>query len=99
MNQVNDQVRQRQKRISNVTEDGEKHSMIWKMFMTVTMDAAVFMGKNYLNNCQYIANTTDLTLKQMFDISTRLVSEQDEISGLATIDRENPFMEIPVIDV
>ena len=29
VNQVNDQVRKRQKRISNVTEDGEKHSMIW----------------------------------------------------------------------
>ena len=75
----------RQKRISNVTEDGEKHSMIWGMFMTVTMESAVFMGKNYLNNYQSIANTTDLTLKQMFDISARLVSEQDEISGLNTI--------------
>ena len=29
VNRVNDQVRKRQKRISNVTEDGEKHSMIW----------------------------------------------------------------------
>ena len=28
LNRVNDQVRKRQKRISNVTEDGEKHSMI-----------------------------------------------------------------------
>ena len=35
--------------------------------MAVTMESAVFMGKNYLNNCQSIANTTDLTLKQMFD--------------------------------
>ena len=34
-------------------------------------------------------NTTDLALKQMFDISTRLVSEQDEISGLETIGWEN----------
>ena len=34
-------------------------------------------------------NTTDLTLKQMFDISTRLVSEKDEISGLETIGWEN----------
>ena len=50
------------------------------MFMTVTMESAVFMGKNFLNNCQSIANTTDLTLKQMFDTSTRLVSEQDERS-------------------
>ena len=37
VNRVNDQVRRRQKRISNVTEDGEKHSMIWGMFMAVTM--------------------------------------------------------------
>ena len=89
MKRVNDQVRKRQKRISNVTEDGEKHSMIWRMFMTVTMESAVFMGKNYLNNGQSIANTTDLTLKKMFDISTRLVSEQEEVSGLETIGWEN----------
>ena len=73
----------------NVTEDGEKHSIIWRMFMSATMESALFMGKNYLNNCQSIANTTDLTLKQMFDMSTRLVSEQDEISGLETIGWEN----------
>ena len=30
VNRVNDQVRKRQKRISNVTEKGEKHSMIWE---------------------------------------------------------------------
>ena len=89
VNRVNDQVRKRQKRISNVAEDGEKHSMIWRMFMIVTMESAVFMGKNNLNNCQSIVNTTDLTLKQMFDISTRLVSEQDEIPGLETIGWEN----------
>ena len=89
VNRVNDQVRKRQKRISNITEDGQKHSMIWRMFMTVIMESPVFMGKNYLNNCQSIVNTTDLTLKQMFDISTRLVSEQDEISELETIGWEN----------
>ena len=89
LDRVNDQVRKRQKRISNVIENGEKHSMTWGMFMSVTLESAVFMGKYYLNNCQSIANTKDLTLKQMFDISTRLVSEQDEISGLETIGWEN----------
>ena len=29
-------------------------------------------------------------MKQMFDISEKLVSEQDEIYGVKTIDRENP---------
>ena len=88
-NRVNDQVRKRQKRISYVTEDGEEHSMIWGMFMAVTMESAVFMGENYQNSCHSIANTTGLTLKHMFDISTRLVSEQNEISGLETIGWEN----------
>ena len=53
--------------------------------MAVTMESAVCMGKNNLNNCQSIVNTTDLTLKQMFDKSTKLMSEQDEISGLEII--------------
>ena len=89
LSRVNDQVRKRRKRISNVAGDGEEHFMMLRMFMSVTMDSAVFMGKNYLNNCQSIANTIDLTLRQMFDISTRLVFEQDEISGLETIGWEN----------
>ena len=57
--------------------------------MAVTMESAVFMGKNYMNNGQSIANTTDLTPKHMFDLSTKLVSEQDEISGLETIGWKN----------
>ena len=43
VNRVNDQVRKRQKRISNVTENGEKHSMIWGMFMAVTMESACLL--------------------------------------------------------
>ena len=43
------------------------------------------MGKNFQNNQNSIVNTADLTLKQMFDISAKLVTEQDEISGLETI--------------
>ena len=85
VNRVNDQVRKRQKRISNVAGDGEEHSMIWRMFMAVTMESAVFMGKNFQNNQNSIVNTADLTLKQMFDISAKLVAEQDEISGWETI--------------
>ena len=55
LNMVNDQVRKRQKRSSmNVAEDGEKHSMIWGMFKSSTLEASVFMGKNYLDNCHSI---------------------------------------------
>ena len=65
VNRVNDQVRKRQQKISNVKGDGEEHSIIWRMFMAVTMESAVFMGKNFQNNHNSIVNTADLTLKQI----------------------------------
>ena len=57
--------------------------------MSVTLESALFMGKNYLDNWHSIKNTKDLTMKRMFDISAKLVSEQDEIYGVTTIDWEN----------
>ena len=53
--------------------------------MSVTLQSAVFMGQNYSDNWHSIKNTKDLTMKQMFDISAKLVSEQDEIYGVKTI--------------
>ena len=84
---MNDQVRKRQKRSSmNITEDSEKHSVIWRMFMSSTLESSLCMGKNYSDNWHSIKNTKDLTMKQMFVISAKLVSEQDEIYGVKTID-------------
>ena len=68
----------------NVTENDEKHSLIWGMFMSVTLEAAVSMEENYSDNWHSSKNTKDLTMKQMFDVSAKLVSEQDEISGVKT---------------
>ena len=85
VNQVNDQVRKRRKRMSNFAGSGEEHSIIWGMFMAVAMNAATFMGKIFQDNQNSIMNTSDLTLKKMFDISAKLVSEQDEIFKVDTI--------------
>ena len=70
-NKVKDQVRKRQKRMSNVADSGEEHSIIWGMFMAATMNAATFMGKNFQINQNSIMNSTDLTLKKMFDITVK----------------------------
>ena len=53
--------------------------------MAATMNAATFMGKNFLDNQNSIMNSTDLTLKKMFDISEKLVSEQEEIHNVDKI--------------
>ena len=57
------------------------------MFVSSTLQASVFMGKNYPEILHSIKNTGKyLTLKQMFDISEKLITEQsDEIYGVNTI--------------
>ena len=40
VNQVRDQVRIRQKRMSSIAESGDEHSIIWRMFMATTLNAA-----------------------------------------------------------
>ena len=58
--------------------------------MSSTLQASVFMWKNYSDNLQSIKNTEDLTMKQMFDISEKLIPEQsDEIYGVNTVNWED----------
>ena len=54
--------------------------------MSSTWQASELMGKNHSDNSHSIKNTEDLTMKQMFDISEKLITEQfDEIYGVNTI--------------
>ena len=88
VDKVKDQVRNRQKRMSNVAESGEEHSTIWGMFMAATLNAATFMGKNFSTIQSVVKNSEDLTLKQMFDVAAQLVNNQEEIHGLDKIQWE-----------
>ena len=98
VNKVKDQVLKRHKRMSNVADSGEDHSMIWGMFMAATMNAATFMRKNFVDNENSIMNSTDLTLKHMFDLTLKLVSEQDEINNLDNIQwRKNSWKQLSLI--
>ena len=92
LHRVNDQVRKRQNQSSkDATKDSDKHSLMWWMFMSSTLEASVFMGKEYSENLHSIKNTgNNLTMKQMFDISEKfIVGQSDEIYGVKTINWEN----------
>ena len=82
VNKVKDQVRNRQKRMSNVAESRNEHSIIWGMFMATTLNAATFMGKNFSTIQNVVKNHESLPLKQMFDVTAQLVNNQEEINGL-----------------
>ena len=85
VNKVKDQVRSRQKRMSNVAESGDEHSIIWGMFMATTLNAATFMEKNFSTVQSVVKNYESLTLKQMFDVTAQLVNNQEEINCLDKI--------------
>ena len=55
--------------------------------MSSTLQASLFMGRNYSEILHYIKNTgKDLTMKPMFDISEKLTVEQSyQIYGVNTI--------------
>ena len=82
LHRVDDRVRKIQdQHPKDATQDSIKHSFICGMFMSSTLEASVFMEKNYLENFHFIKNTgKDLTMRQMFDISEKLIAEQSDRS-------------------
>ena len=88
VDKVKDQVRNRLKRMSNVAESGDEHSIIWGVFKAATLNAATFMGKDFSTIQSFVKNFEDLTLKQMFDVTAQLVNNQEETHGLDKIQWE-----------
>ena len=85
VNKVRNQVRIRQKRMSDDAEDCTEHSIIWGMFMATTLNAATFMGKNFSIMQNVVKNQESLTLKQMFDVTAQMVHNEEEIYCLDRI--------------
>ena len=61
------------------------------MFTSSTLEASVFMGKNYSDNLHSIKKSGgNLDLKQQFDIFEKLIVDQpDEIFGVSQINWED----------
>ena len=69
--------------------------------MSSTVEASVFMGKYYSDKLHSIKNTgNDLTLKQMFDMSEKLiVGQSDEIFGVSQISWESsPWKQLSLVN-
>ena len=98
VNRVNDQVRKRQKNFQCCRRWRRTFYDLVNVY-GCNNGISDIMRKNFQNNRNSIANTTDLTLKPMFDISAKLVTEQGEISGLETIGWEkHSWKQLSLID-
>ena len=56
-------------------EDLDVNTLIWGMFMTVTEQAAVHVGNDYLDNLHSTPNQSQRTVKQLFDVKKKLVGQ------------------------
>ena len=63
VNKVKNQVRKRQKNVERCRFRRRAFNNLG-MFMAATMNAATFMGKNFVDNENSIKNSTDLNLKK-----------------------------------
>ena len=89
LHRVNDRVRKMQDQSSkDAMQYIDKRSLIRGLFMSSTLEALVFMGRNFSEKLHSVENTgNNFTLQQMFDISEKLiVGQSDEIYGVNTID-------------
>ena len=70
------------------------------MFMSSTLEASVFMGKNYSDNLHSVKKQEKISLKQMFEISEKLILEQpDEIFGVSQISWESsPWKQLSLVN-
>ena len=98
VNKVKDQVRNRQKRMSNVAESGDEHSIIWGMFMATTLNAATFMGKNFST----IQSVCQESRKSYLETDVRCYSAVGEQSGRNQLPGQNSlgkeFLDTSVIN-
>ena len=63
-------------------DDLDKNFLIWGMFLSSTLNAAVHLRKNYLENLHSTKNQEEGTIKELFDASQRLIKGQNEIPGV-----------------
>ena len=54
-------------------------------FVTVTLQAAIHLGNDYLDNFHSTKNQPQRTVQQLFDVTRKLVRDQTEIQGTSMI--------------
>ena len=61
------------------------NTVVWVLFMNTTLQAAVHLGRDNMENLRLTKNQLLKSVKQLFQVTEKLIKDQTEISGLTTI--------------
>ena len=67
-------------------ENLDVNAASWGIFMSVTLQATVHLGKDYSENLRSIRNQSMRSLKQLFQVTGKLITDQMEITSIPVID-------------
>ena len=59
--------------------------------MSVTLIAAVHLGRDHALNLRPVKNQSSKSVEQLFRTTEKLIKEQTEITGLSTINWDQPM--------
>ena len=66
--------------------DLDVNNNFWGIFMNVTLQAAIHLGRDHLENLQFTKKQLQKSAKQLFQVTEMLNENQQEINNLTTID-------------
>ena len=72
-------------------KDLDVNTAIWCIFMSVTLQAAVHLGRDYSLNLRSVKNQCSNSVEQLFRTTEKLIKEQTEITGLSTFNWDQPI--------
>ena len=99
VNKVKNQVRIRQKRMSNVAEDCAEHSITWGNVYATNIECSDIHGKELFHDAECCAEEEKITLKQMFDITAQMINNDEEIYCLDKIEyQRNTWTQLSLIN-
>ena len=76
---------------TDTLKDLDVNTAIWCIFMSVTLQTAVHLGRDYSLNLRSVKNQSSKSVDHFFRTTQNLIKEQTEITGLSTIIWDKPM--------
>ena len=61
------------------------NTAVWGIFMNVTLQTAVHLGRDQMENLRFTKNQLLKSVKQFFQMTEKLIEDQKDINNLTTI--------------
>ena len=62
------------------------NNAVWYIFMNVTLQAAVHLGRDFSENLRFTKNQLAMSVQQLFQVTEKFIMDQTEVGGLTAME-------------